>query len=66
MTNKQTGDTEAKLTPAEASRLLYVSTRTLTRMGDRGQLTVVRLPSGHRRYLRGEVEELAHPARRTA
>lgn len=48
-----------KMTPAEAARELYVSTRTLTRMGERGKLTVIRLPSGHRRYLRDEVVALA-------
>ena len=62
MTDKQRLDDEAKLKPAEAAEVLRVSTRTLTRMADRGELSIIKLPSGHNRYLRSEIELLAQPA----
>jgi len=49
------------LRPAEVAAELGVSTKTVTRMDARGDLTPLRLPSGHRRYSRAEVEALAHP-----
>jgi len=44
-----------KLMPREAARLLGVTTRTLTSMTG---LHPIVLPSGHRRYLRSEIEAL--------
>ncbi len=41
--------------PAEAASILTVDPRTLVRMADRGDIEVLRLPSGHRRYRRGDV-----------
>lgn len=45
-----------KLKPGEAAAMLGVSTKTLTTMAG---LHPIKLPSGHRRYLRAEIEELA-------
>lgn len=61
MTDKQRLDDEAKLKPAEAAEALRVDTRTLTRMANRGELSIIKLPSGHHRYLRAEIERLAQP-----
>ena len=52
---------ESKIAPREVAALLGVSTRTVSRMADSGRLTPITLPSGHRRYLRSEVERLAQP-----
>jgi len=49
------------LKPAEAAEVLRVHPRTLTRMADRGEITVVLLPSGHRRYREDEIARLAKP-----
>jgi excisionase family DNA binding protein len=66
MTKKPETDAGAKfLPPSEAAGRLHVSTRTLTRMADRGDLHVVKLPSGHRRYLVSEVEALLPESART-
>lgn len=46
------------LTPAEASRYLGVSARTLQRYEAAGRLKVDRLPTGHRRYRRAELDAL--------
>lgn len=46
------------LMPSEAARMLYVSTKTLVRMAERGDIEVVKLPSGHRRYIRSQVEAI--------
>lgn len=46
------------LTPQEAEAILGVSRRTLMRMEDRGDIEARRLPSGHRRFIRTEVEAL--------
>lgn len=50
--------------PRVAAALLGVTTRTIDRMAKRGDLHPVTLPSGHRRYLRSEIEALAKPVRR--
>ena len=49
------------LTPQQAAARLSVTTRTLTRMVDRGDLQVVYLSSGHRRYQEAEIARLAKP-----
>lgn len=46
------------LTPAEAAARLHVTTRTLARMGDRGDVEFMTLPSGHRRYLARSVDRV--------
>lgn len=44
--------------PADAARLLGVSTRTLTRYADAGRIRFTVLPSGHRRYRLADLEAL--------
>ncbi|TDW64772.1 helix-turn-helix protein [Curtobacterium sp. PhB25] len=51
------------LMPGEAAQLLHVSTKTLTRMADRGVVAAVTLPSGHRRYFRSSIDSLASSGR---
>lgn len=60
MTKKLDAVTEY-LPPSAVAQLLGVSTRTVTRMADTGSIKSIKLPSGHRRYLRSEVEKLAAP-----
>ena len=58
MSNPNT--TEPKLIrPAEAAAILGVSTRTVYDLGEAQTLHPRKLPSGHRRYDRTEVEALA-------
>jgi putative resolvase len=47
------------INPADAAAMLGVSTKTLTRLASDGDIRARRLPSGHRRYLRSSVEDLA-------
>jgi len=49
---------EGLLLPREAARMLRICTRTLANWERRGLLVPVRLPTGHRRYRREEVETL--------
>lgn len=49
--------------PKRAAEKLGVSTRTLLRLADTGQIAVIRLPSGHRRYDEHEIDELAQEHR---
>ena len=46
------------LSPAQAAKELGISTRTLWRYQDAGRIAPVRLPSGHRRFLRADVTAL--------
>jgi excisionase family DNA binding protein len=48
----------AYMTPAEVCALLKISERTLWRYQDDGHIAAVRLPSGHRRFRREDVERL--------
>lgn len=45
--------------PAEVRAVLRIDTKTLMRMADRGDIAVVKLPSGHRRYPRAAVLAMA-------
>lgn len=45
-----------KLMPGDAARMLGVTTKTLSAMPN---LHPIVLPSGHRRYLRSEIEAIA-------
>jgi excisionase family DNA binding protein len=49
---------DAYMTPAEVCALLNISERTLWRYQDDGHIAAVRLPSGHRRFRRADVEAL--------
>lgn len=46
--------------PKQAAEKLGVSTRTLLRLADTGQITVITLPSGHHRYEAHDIERLAN------
>jgi excisionase family DNA binding protein len=54
-------DTPADLKISEAAALLGVSVKTVRRWEDKGYLSAVRTPSGHRRFRRAEVEALLNP-----
>lgn len=47
------------ITPTEASKIVYLSTKQLTRYADEGKIRFIR-PGSHRRYLRADIEALAH------
>lgn len=51
-------DTSDLLRPAEAALLLGIHTKTLTRMAQAGSIKSVLLPSGHRRYVREDIDAL--------
>ena len=51
-------DTSDLMRPAEAALLLGIHTKTLTRMALSGSIKSVLLPSGHRRYLRDDIDAL--------
>lgn len=53
------------LTPAEAARLLNVSTRRAGQLGDAGTVEMVRVPLG-RLFVRSSVERLAQQRLRDA
>jgi DNA-binding transcriptional MerR regulator len=61
MTKRPDGPDAEYITPGEASRLAFVTPRTLTRLAKRGSVRAKELPSGHRRYLRSDVEALLTP-----
>jgi transposase-like protein len=52
------------IAPREAARILGLPTRELTGKDDFWPLTIRRTPGGHRRYLRGEIQDLARTTRR--
>lgn len=56
-------DAEELLTPGEAAAELGVAVRSLARIADRGDIGSVKLPSGHRRYRREDIEALTAGAR---
>ncbi|WP_162785642.1 helix-turn-helix domain-containing protein [Microbacterium sorbitolivorans] len=55
-TNKT--DSSQLLRPSEAAALLGVTTRTLLRMSERGDVASLELPSGHRRYRYSDIDAL--------
>jgi excisionase family DNA binding protein len=46
------------LTSSQGARYLGISVRTLHRYEERGLITPHRLPGGHRRYLRSDLDAL--------
>lgn len=58
------------MTPAEVAACFRVDPKTVTRWSNAGKITSVRTLGGHRRFHRGEVEELLRESgiepRRTA
>ena len=53
------------LTSSEAARMLRVSKATITRYVRLGQLPAIRLPSGHLRLRRRDIEKLLRQADET-
>ena len=58
MTSPERPSEDDWLTPGDAARVARVSTLTLARMANRGQVDSFKLPSGHRRYSRQSIEAL--------
>jgi excisionase family DNA binding protein len=52
---------EDLITPTEARQLIRVTTTTLRRWEADGTLPAYKLPSGHRRYRRTDIERLLVP-----
>jgi len=52
---------ERPLTTHQAAQILGVSRSTIVTYADSGALRSFRLPSGHRRFRRSDVEELLDP-----
>ena len=52
---------ERPLTTRQAARILGVSTSTVVAYANQGVLRSFRLPSGHRRFRRADVEALVDP-----
>jgi hypothetical protein len=44
------------MTPSEVTDLLGINPKTLVTWANKGMVTCIQLPSGHRRYLRSEIE----------
>lgn len=63
MPNKPKTEEQATeyITPAEASKIVYISTKQLTRYADEGRIAFIR-PGKHRRYLKSDVVALLSPA----
>jgi excisionase family DNA binding protein len=61
MTERPRADGEHYLRPQEAANRLQVTPKTLTRMGDRGEIRYIRLPRGHRRYSESDVTAILDP-----
>jgi len=51
-------ENEKLLTPAEVANRFGVSPKTVTRWAQKGKLTSIRTPGGHRRYRETEVRAL--------
>ena len=47
------------LTPGQVARMLHVSPKTVDRWADQGRIGCIVTLGGHRRFARGEVEEVA-------
>lgn len=58
MTQRTTSPAPDYLTPGQAAAIAHVTVRTIHRYGTAGLLAFVTLPSGHRRYVREDVEAL--------
>ena len=59
-------DSSDLMTPVEAAEFLRLSVRSLARYEELGKLTALRLPGGHRRYRRVDVESLIAAKRNEA
>lgn len=66
MLNQQESTESAPMRQPEVMKLLGVSRTTLIEMEKRGEIDPIKLPSGHRRYRRSEVEALLAPQERAS
>jgi excisionase family DNA binding protein len=57
--NEKLGTDEDLLTPGEVAKILGVSPKAVARRVDTGELSNIRTPGGHHRYIAREVRELA-------
>lgn len=58
MTNSPEVDEQSSyVTPQEASRIAFLSAKSLSRLADEGKIRMIR-PGVHRRYLRSDIEAL--------
>ena len=58
MTNSPEKDEQAEyVTPQQASKIAFLSAKSLSRLADEGKIRSIR-PASHRRYLRADVEAL--------
>jgi len=51
-------ENERLLTPAEVAALLLVDPRTVTRWANKGRISSIRTPGGHRRFREAEIRAL--------
>lgn len=51
------------MTPGAVAESFNVTTKTVTRWASEGKLSYIRLPSGHRRYVRKEVTGMLRESR---
>ncbi len=59
MTKHERQDDEPEyLTPGQVARMLHVSPKTVDRWADQGRIGCIVTLGGHRRFARGDVEEL--------
>lgn len=56
--NRPVPESEPMLTPAEVATMFRVDPKTVTRWAQKGWLSSVRTPGGHRRYREAEVRAL--------
>lgn len=59
---KHAADAAEYLTVGEAAALCDVHPDTIRRWESRGRISAMRTPTGHRRYLRADVQSLISPA----
>jgi excisionase family DNA binding protein len=58
MTELQTMDGEALLTPGEVAQIFRVNPKTVSRWARAGKISTIRTLGGHRRFRAGDVEAL--------
>lgn len=58
MTELQTLDAEALLTPGEVAQIFRVNPKTVSRWARAGKISTIRTLGGHRRFRAGDVEAL--------
>lgn len=54
------GSSNDLMTPGEVASLFRVDPKTVTRWAQAGKIPSIRTLGGHRRYMRADIEDLAH------